>query len=404
MPYKLLLSEEISPAIKRIAIEQLTKARKEISAADNIHAGVHKTRTALKRTRALLRLARPVIGEEIFKSENRTYRDLARALARPRDAGAMLETIVKFEAREDLQHYAPLFLQLKSMIELEKNEIESELEVVSLAALLETLDGSLKKWHSMTLEPASFERLAHGFGLTYERGRRDLEIALGHSDSYYLHEWRKTVQQTWRHLQILTLIWPEDVMPRITLAREISKLLGAEHDITELLNYMKLHKKQFCKKARQRRQYKSFRQTAKAIQRDLCLHAIERGRRLYAFDSIAISKAMTVYWKSSRAMQPMPSMVLEIAQIGVEKNPALMKMRGQRAQSGKSSPPLRNKDDFDHTLPAKTAASDHCDAVDKKSSKKGDQNRDELLRSLRSLDETMLPSRQPDRPDDDEKS
>lgn len=372
MPYKLLLSEEVTPAIRRMVLEQLNRARRELSSTQNMQAGVHKSRTCLKRVRSLVRLARPIIGEELFRSENKTYRDLARALARPREAGALLETVLKFEAREDLQNFSPLLEATKTLIIKDKLSIESELEIVSLAALVETLDASITRWKKMPLPSAGFDKLAHGFGQTYQRGRVSLKVALGEKDSFYLHEWRKDVQQTWRHMQILTLIWPDDIMPRIRLAQEISKLLGTEHDITELTAYMKIHRKKIFKHPGAKKHYRDFKEVTKIIRRDLCLHAAERGRRLYAYDAKSLSKAMTIYWRTSKAMQPMPSLVRDMAQIGDNANKAVERMREARKQSDGAtmSVPAKEAAKNGHT-PKKKMPSDKAPPFKKKISGDG---------------------------------
>lgn len=315
MPYKLLLSEEITPAVRRMIVEQLTRARRELSSTQNIQEGVHKSRSCLKRVRSLLRLARPILGENIFYKENKVHRNIARALARPREAGALFETIVKLETRDDFKKYSPLIKRLKQIIEQKKLKIESELEIVSLASLVEELDASILRWKSMPLGQASFDSLAHGFGSTYDRGRRSLKTAIKRDENYYLHEWRKDVQQTWRHLQILTLIWPDDIMPRIKLAREISRLLGTENDISDLEIFMKANKKKILKTKGAHSLYKPFRSSLRTIRRDLSLHAVERGRRLYAFEAAAITDAMTIYWRTSKALQPMPNVALELAEV-----------------------------------------------------------------------------------------
>ena len=46
-----------------------------------------------KRIRAALRLAKPLIGEKAFRTENRWWRDQARLLSDLRDAGARLEAL-----------------------------------------------------------------------------------------------------------------------------------------------------------------------------------------------------------------------------------------------------------------------------------------------------------------------
>ncbi|GJM02978.1 MAG: hypothetical protein DHS20C08_14790 [Rhodomicrobium sp.] len=342
MPYKLLLSEEISPAVRRIALEQLTRARRELSAANNMQEGVHQSRKCLKKLRSLLRLARPIIGEEVFRAENKTYRDIGRALARPRDAGALVETIIKFETRDDLKNFRPLFLKLKQKISEDQQAFEAELEIVALSHIVETLDASLARWRNMPLPQSSFEDIAHGFAFCYDRGRESLKVALRKNSSFYMHEWRKDVQQTWRHMQMLTLIWPEDIMPRIRLAQDISRLMGTEHDISELLIYMKQQKKLFRKSKQLKALRKPFQRVAKTIQRDLCLHAAERGRRLYAFEAAAIAEAMTVYWKTAQAMQPLPGLVSAMANIETAPPRKVEAMRQQTAR-----PPRQASQDAD---------------------------------------------------------
>ena len=315
MPYKLLLSEEISPAIRRIGIEQLSRVRRELSSTQDIQAGVHKSRTCLKRFRSLLRLARPVLGEDVFSKENKKHRDIARALAQPREAGALLETMEKLERRPDFETFKPLILELKTIIEKQKSDSEANLEILALNKLVHKIDKSIERWTSMPLEDATFEHLAHGFALTYDRGRESLMTAIEWEDNFYLHEWRKDVQQTWRHMQLLTLIWPEDIMPRIRLARDVSRLLGTENDLFDLERFMKGHKKHLKKQPELKELYKPFRSTLRSIRRDLSLHALERGRRLYAFEAEAIADAMNVYWKTSRALQPLPNLVLDLTEI-----------------------------------------------------------------------------------------
>lgn len=359
MPYKLLLSEEISPAIRRMGLEQLTRVRRELSSTQDIQTGVHKSRTCIKRFRSLLRLARPLLGEDVFSKENKKSRDIARALSQPREAGALLETIEKLKAREDFEAFKPLMLELKSIIAKQKNAHEADLEILSLTKLLEKTDKSIERWNSLELETATFKKLAHGFAQTYDRGRDSLMKAIKRDDNFYLHEWRKDVQQTWRQMQILTLIWPDDIMPRIKLARDVSRLLGTENDLFELERFMKLNKKRLKKNPELKALYQPFRSTLRHIRRDLSLHALERGRRLYAFEAEAIADALNVYWQTSRALQPLPSIALELTEIEkaaaskqsstpttAEKDTkpklsALERMRAAKAAQKEGLPPLK---------------------------------------------------------------
>ncbi len=315
MPYKLLLSEQITPAVRRMMIEQLSRAQRSLSACEDMHSGVHQARKHFKKARSLLRLARPIVGRYVFAKENHGLRDLGRALAQPRDAGALLETLLRFENKDDFAPFKPLFFQTKKLISKDKLNHEAELEVVALGSILEKLDQSIKTWKQRPLPEADFQDLAHGFAFTYKRGRKSLKRAIVQDETFYLHEWRKDVQHYWRNLQVLTLLWPEDIMPRIKLAREISKLLGTEHDLDELGIYIKSHKKVLKTQPEVKPLLKPFLRTTKVLQKDLCLHAVERGRRLYALEPKALANAMSVYWQTGQALQPMPGVVQVLADL-----------------------------------------------------------------------------------------
>lgn len=325
MPYKLLLSEEIGPAIRRIALEQVSRARRELSASRNMQEGVHQARKCMKRVRSLLRLARPLLGEAFYRQHNLIYRDVGRALSRPRQAGALLETVLRFEASPEFNSHAPLLEALKGQLLSDKYVVETELEMVALTALIETLDQTCESWKALRVSDAGFHDLASGFGMSYSRGRKSLQKAIHHQGSFYLHEWRKDVQQCWRQMQILTLLWPEDIMPRIRLAQEIARLLGTEHDLSELTAYLKAHQKEISqlllqnepgmKKKEIKQMRKRFTALAGSIQNELCLHAVARGRRLYAIEPKALEQAMTIYWRTGKALQPMPSVVRLLADL-----------------------------------------------------------------------------------------
>lgn len=315
MPYKLLLSEQVTPAVRRMMVEQLSRAQRSLCASEDLHSGVHKARKHFKKARSLLRLSRPIIGEDVFAKENHRLRDLGRALAQPRDAGALLETLLRFEGKEDFTPFGPLLFQIKELILHDKSYHERELEVLALGPILEALEKTIETWKNRHLPEAGFEELAHGLAINYNRGRKSLKKAVVKDETFYLHEWRKDVQHYWRNLQVLTLLWPEDIMPRIKLAREISKLLGTEHDLDELALYIKKHKKILKAAPDIKPLRKPFLRTSKAIQRDLCLHAVERGRRLYALEPKALANAMSVYWQTGQALQPMPGVVQGLADL-----------------------------------------------------------------------------------------
>src|SRR3954449_13245012 len=94
MSYSLSFTEAPAEAIEAVRRDQLEAAAEELEehAEDPVEA-VHDARKRIKKTRALLRLARPAMTRGAFQRRNRTLRDTARGLSGARDADVMAETV-----------------------------------------------------------------------------------------------------------------------------------------------------------------------------------------------------------------------------------------------------------------------------------------------------------------------
>src|SRR3954468_17946455 len=92
MTYKLSL-DDLAVSVKRVAGEQLGTAANGLEDPDDPVEAVDDERKGLKKTRSLLRLARPAMRPDAFQAYNRELRDQGRALSGTRDADAMVETV-----------------------------------------------------------------------------------------------------------------------------------------------------------------------------------------------------------------------------------------------------------------------------------------------------------------------
>src|SRR3954454_12297771 len=87
MSYALTFRGEIADSVRRTAREQLEAAAAQLEQGDeDPAAAVHGARKRLKKTRALVRLARPALPRASYREENRALRDRGRALSAARDA------------------------------------------------------------------------------------------------------------------------------------------------------------------------------------------------------------------------------------------------------------------------------------------------------------------------------
>src|SRR2546430_2187504 len=86
MAFRIEEDEKLPEGIKRLAHEQIDHARSLLTppVVDRDDA-IHNVRKCFKKLRAILRLVRDEIGEEVYEFENRFFRNLGRRLATQRD-------------------------------------------------------------------------------------------------------------------------------------------------------------------------------------------------------------------------------------------------------------------------------------------------------------------------------
>ena len=79
MAYRLNLSDDLAGSVRRAATEQLDGAIEQLAdGRDDPVEAVHDVRKRLKKTRSLLRLARPSMRSRDHRRENRALRDRGR--------------------------------------------------------------------------------------------------------------------------------------------------------------------------------------------------------------------------------------------------------------------------------------------------------------------------------------
>lgn len=84
MAYRFDLEENTRDGVRRIAAEQVGNAERILARTSKPDAAVHGARKSMKRTRSLLRLVRPLLGEATFHRENARLRDVARMMSEDR--------------------------------------------------------------------------------------------------------------------------------------------------------------------------------------------------------------------------------------------------------------------------------------------------------------------------------
>lgn len=194
---------------------------------------VHNTRTTYKRIRSLLRLVRDSLGAETFRAERTRIREAAAQLAQLRDAEVLVLTAESLANHFPAQAEAIGDLQLWLLRRYQQiAQIETNLPQLLLATANEMNDLTLRctNW---TL-PDDFEEPIHNFARGYRKGKKEFDCALEAADDEAFHEWRKQVKNHWYHCRLFDQAWLPAMMWRVSELKELSDLLGEDHDFAVL--------------------------------------------------------------------------------------------------------------------------------------------------------------------------
>ena len=280
--YRFLEEEAVPEGLRRIAGGRIDHALDELGGkTDSSHEdAVHEARKDMKKLRAVLRLARDELGDEVYRRENEGFRDAARKLSGVRDADVMLGTLKSLDGS---------FPQLRdSLKEHRRNARRGDTADEVIATLVDARE-RVEEW---PLERDGFEALEGGLRRIYRRGRRAWQAVEEEPTTENLHEWRKREKDLWYHLTLLREAWPPLLKPTADEAHELSDRLGDDHDLAVLLEWAHRHAagdvlEGFDEAVERRRE---------ALQGE----ALDLGRRLYAERPRAFVARLGGYWEAWR--------------------------------------------------------------------------------------------------------
>ncbi|MDQ4041231.1 MAG: CHAD domain-containing protein [Actinomycetota bacterium] len=236
--YRLYADEPVADGIRRIARGQIDLAAQGLERDGDVDGAVHEARKALKRLRALLRLVRDEIGDEVYRRENTTFRDAGRALSGVRDARVMADTLGALTERHEEELPPDAFTGLRDALEAEAKAASERLleDAGAVRSVLVTLGKARTRVVTWPLpEQASIAVLASGAQRIYRRGRRAARRAREDPGTAALHDLRKRAKDMWHTAQVLHAADPEGMRDLAREAHGLSDLIGEEHDLAVLL-------------------------------------------------------------------------------------------------------------------------------------------------------------------------
>ena len=196
--YRLKAGESPPEGIRRIALGRAEKAVEELDDAEgqgDLADSIHSARKDLKKLRSVLRLVRNELGEDLYRAENRRYRDAGRLLSRSRDAEVKVETLSALRERFGEELPRDLADAWLTALERERDEIAgqaaSEEEGSRLAEARAAIAAGREEIDNWPLRDDSWQLVEAGLLRSYRRGRKAMKRTRAEPAAENVHEWRK---------------------------------------------------------------------------------------------------------------------------------------------------------------------------------------------------------------------
>ncbi len=298
MAYRFKLNELFEEGLRRIALEQLDRAASQLREGKDHATAVHETRKALKRLRALLRLVRPTLREHAFGEEDAHLREIARILSGARDRHVLLETVNKLEASSG-SAIKGAGDTIREILRAANGGDTANVDAAATKLALDQLAVAKHRFSLLKIMGRGFEAVGPGLEASYRKGRRTLRAAYAEGSDDSFHDWRKCVQQHWRHMMLLSNAWPDYFAARIAESRSLSQILGDDHDLALLKAYVRAEPTGRISSA----QTHFVEKLARRRQKQLRVAAQPMGARLYAESARGLHRRMAQYWISAVALK-----------------------------------------------------------------------------------------------------
>lgn len=232
MSYRLDLTEPLPDELRRVITEQLERAAGRLRDPDYDRAvAVHGARKAVKKARALLRLARPALPGDAVRELNAELRDAAGLLSGTRDADVMCATYDALAERYAGRLSKARFARARRALVL---PAAGEGAADPAAETADRLEALVAHVDALPWDRADREALVGGIVRAHARGRAALHAARDEPTVDGLHDWRKRVKDLWYHARLLHDAWPAVLEAQANEAHALSDLLGDDHDLAVL--------------------------------------------------------------------------------------------------------------------------------------------------------------------------
>jgi len=217
-------------------LEQIDAAR-SLLLSDNTDFDlvVHDVRTSFKQIRALIRLLKYELGEEVYRIENNSFRDAGQEIADLRDSYIVVFTLnqLLITCPQLANNFAvtAMLQTLLAWYEGKKDTAIAGQHLKNRAARLQEIKTRFANRELLhTGETGIFSRLL----TSYAEGAGQMAAASAAPTDTNLHEWRKSVKHLWYQARVFEPCRPEEVLAYTETLHSLSDFLGDDHDLAVL--------------------------------------------------------------------------------------------------------------------------------------------------------------------------
>ena len=212
--------------------KNLDRASRSLTRGSRSDRDIHEIRRQLKHGRALLRLLRKSLGEDVYRRENARLRDAGRPLAAVRDAAVLVRALEALCPRSS--DTATFCRHLRAALRLESRERNDQLHRKALLSSAHAIRGVALRIRAPPKGRVTDADLAKAVKRAYRAGRRAMAEAAEQGSRARLHEWRKQVKYFADELKSLSQVMRKSMGKTREKSHRLADYLGDDHDLALL--------------------------------------------------------------------------------------------------------------------------------------------------------------------------
>lgn len=293
MAYGFQQDGDLGAELLRVARAQAARLDKLLRDEREPASGHHKTRKCLKRLRGLVLLVRSDIGDRRWRKADRELAAIGRVLSGARDQTVILATL----DRVVTEGVAATVREAAASVRgLQRADAAARIDGKHTAreSLRHAARQVAERIEDWPIARVSLAGLMASMADEYRSGRAALKTAYRRDTAEDFHQLRKHLQRHGRHMQLLQIAARDEIQVRIDAAKQLSDLLGEDHDLSLLRDVLaSLHGSSLQPGIAEIDRLCILRQRA------VRLRARPLLQRLYAETPKALARRLKAYWKAA---------------------------------------------------------------------------------------------------------